>query len=67
MVSSAPRLGIDFGIQIGVRFRAERLETHDIRQALERAAGGIDPVLPIERFSHAGSPRESTLLPQSLP
>ncbi len=40
-------LGIDFGIQIGVRFRAERREVHDIRLALERAAGGIGASLAL--------------------
>ena len=40
-------LGIDFGIQIGVRFRAERLEEPDIRRALARAAGGIGASLAL--------------------
>ena len=40
-------LGIDFGIQIGVRFRAERLEEPDIRKALARAAAGIGASLAL--------------------
>ena len=40
-------LGIDFGIQVGVRFRAERLGTHDLREALARTAGGIGASLAL--------------------
>ncbi|CAN5294775.1 MMPL family transporter [soil metagenome] len=34
-------LGVDFGIQLSVRFRAERLEGDDIRAALKRAASAL--------------------------
>ena len=34
-------LGIDFGIQLSVRFRAERRQVPDLKTALERAAGAI--------------------------
>ena len=40
-------LGIDFGIQVGVRFRAERLIDGAIRPALARAAGGIGASLAL--------------------
>ncbi len=38
-------LGVDFGIQLSVRFRAERLVEPDIRVALTRAAGGVGGAL----------------------
>jgi hopanoid biosynthesis associated RND transporter like protein HpnN len=34
-------LGVDFGIQFSVRYRAERLGTHDLRQAIEATAHGV--------------------------
>ncbi len=34
-------LGVDFGIQFSVRYRAERLESHDLRQAIEATARGV--------------------------
>jgi len=34
-------LAVDFGIQFSVRFRAERLETDDLKAALVASAGGI--------------------------
>lgn len=34
-------LGVDFGIQFSVRYRAERFETHDLRQAIEATARGV--------------------------
>src|SRR5579875_3426129 len=34
-------LGVDFGIQLSVRFRAERLAEPDIAKALAAAAGGV--------------------------
>ncbi len=34
-------LGVDFGIQFSVRYRAERLESHDLRQAIEATAHGV--------------------------
>ena len=40
-------LGIDFGIQMAVRFRAERLAEPDIKTALGRAARGIGGSLAV--------------------
>ena len=40
-------LGIDFGIQIGVRFRAERLDEPSIPAALAKAASGIGAALAL--------------------
>ncbi len=34
-------LGVDFGIQFSVRCRAERLEAHDLREAIEATARGV--------------------------
>ncbi len=40
-------LGVDFGIQFSVRFRAERLESDDIRSALQRAAAALGGALTL--------------------
>jgi hopanoid biosynthesis associated RND transporter like protein HpnN len=40
-------LGIDFGIQLMVRFRAERLEGLEVAEALEQAAEGIGASLVV--------------------
>ena len=40
-------LGVDFGIQLSVRFRAERLKEADIAKALAAAAAGIGPALAL--------------------
>ena len=40
-------LGVDFGIQLSVRFRAERLVEHDIGKALAAAAGGVGGALAL--------------------
>jgi hopanoid biosynthesis associated RND transporter like protein HpnN len=40
-------LGVDFGIQLSVRFRAERLTTPDIGAALQAAASGVGGALTL--------------------
>jgi uncharacterized protein len=40
-------LGVDFGIQLSVRYRAERLTESDPRAALQAAAGGIGASLAL--------------------
>lgn len=40
-------LGVDFGIQFSVRYRAERFETNDLREALIRAGKSIGGALTL--------------------
>jgi hopanoid biosynthesis associated RND transporter like protein HpnN len=40
-------LGVDFGIQLSVRFRAERLVEHDMTRALSKAAAGVGGALAL--------------------
>jgi hopanoid biosynthesis associated RND transporter like protein HpnN len=46
-------LGVDFGIQYSVRYRAERFETDDLRGALVKAAGSFGVPLTLAAASTA--------------
>ena len=60
-------LGVDFGIQFGVRYRAERHAGHDLERAIVAAAGGIGPSLTLAAFAGLGAHDRVADPPAALP